>query len=211
MAVHDNGLASIRGGKAEMERSGFWAGLPLQISTHTLTMNLNVRPPDALQTFYLRRVKFFSKSLLPKLLPNGVSKPANLTGGRDGTGRHARFRFLWRKPCGFESHRPHSFDLGLFLRKRLFFYNFLMLFIMSYFANSVPVFDLSSIFLSVFDLPTMTWVHRVCQPLSVWFLYRGGYRYSWLSRCRHDPASQRSLSYYTLLLKGRMLMSARMV
>ena len=22
-------------------------------------------------------------------------------------GRHARFRFWWRNPCGFESHRPH--------------------------------------------------------------------------------------------------------
>ena len=27
--------------------------------------------------------------------------------GRGGIGRHARFRFWWRKPCRFKSCRPH--------------------------------------------------------------------------------------------------------
>lgn len=27
--------------------------------------------------------------------------------GIDGIGRHARFRFLWGSPCGFDSHIPH--------------------------------------------------------------------------------------------------------
>ena len=34
------------------------------------------------------------------------------TGGLDGIGRHAGFRFLWVKPCGFKSHRPHT-EFGL--------------------------------------------------------------------------------------------------
>ena len=28
--------------------------------------------------------------------------------GYDGIGRHARFRFLCREACGFESHYPHD-------------------------------------------------------------------------------------------------------
>jgi hypothetical protein len=28
--------------------------------------------------------------------------------GRGGIGRHAGFRYLWRKPWGFESLRPHQ-------------------------------------------------------------------------------------------------------
>ena len=28
--------------------------------------------------------------------------------GRGGIGRHARFRFWWRKPWGFKSLRPHQ-------------------------------------------------------------------------------------------------------
>ena len=35
-------------------------------------------------------------------------------GGRGGTGRHAGFRFRWRKPWGFESLRPHQGAAGFY-------------------------------------------------------------------------------------------------
>ena len=36
-----------------------------------------------------------------------IARPA-LGRGRGGIGRHARFRFWWRKPWGFKSLRPHQ-------------------------------------------------------------------------------------------------------
>jgi hypothetical protein len=40
---------------------------------------------------------------------NGRDHPA-CGRGRGGTGRHARFRFWWRKPWGFKSLRPHHWQ-----------------------------------------------------------------------------------------------------
>src|SRR5580698_6619999 len=40
--------------------------------------------------------------------PGWAARPAGLwLRGRGGIGRHARFRFWWRKPWGFKSLRPH--------------------------------------------------------------------------------------------------------
>ena len=36
-------------------------------------------------------------------------------GGRGEIGRHARFRFWWRKPWGFKSLRPHHTALSFAL------------------------------------------------------------------------------------------------